>query len=119
MGGGEGGAPFLSEPGFSVQVNPGKEHHYPPVYSSGELQNEHNDWTRAYAADGVTVIDGWEEEFYYYSPPPHQGYRLWSAGPNRKTFPPWISETEINKLSASDAKTAREWKSDDVVHMSN
>lgn len=119
VGGGEGGAPFLSEPGFSVQVNSGKEHHYPPVYSSGELQNEHNDWTRAYAADGVTVIDGWEEEFYYYSPPPHQGYRLWSAGPNRKTFPPWISETEINKLSASDAKTAREWKSDDVVHMSN
>ncbi len=112
-----GGAPPLSEPGFSVQVNSG--HHYPPVYSSGELQKEQNDWTRAYAVDGVTVIDGWGEEFYYYSPPPHQGYRLWSAGPNWKTFPPWISETEINELSASDAKTAREWKSDDIVHMSN
>ena len=36
------------------------------------------------------------------------------------TFPPWISETEIDKiLSPADARRARRWKSDDIVHMSN
>ena len=115
--GGSGDRGPLSEPGFTAQVNfPWR---YPSVFTSGELQREGNGFSQAYALDGVTVVDGWGEEFYYYSPLPHQGYRLWSAGPNNRTFPPWISETEINRFGASDAKTAREWKSDDVVHMSN
>ena len=78
-----------------------------------------NGFSQAYALDGVTVVDGWGEEFYYYSPLPHQGYRLWSAGENRKTFPPCISESDINGLGPENAWTAREWRADDVVHMSN
>ena len=110
---------LLSGSALSAQVSEGNGHRYPPIYSSGDLQSEHNDFYQAYATDGITVNDGWGEEFYYYSPLPHQGYRLWSAGRNKRTFPPWISEAEINKLSANDASMAREWKADDVVHMSN
>ena len=108
----------LSEAGFTeLQHNPGR---YPPVFTSGTLQRENNGFTQAYALDGVTVEDGWGEEFFYYSPPPHQGYRLWSAGENCSTFPPWISEDEIDKiLSPADATKARNWKADDIVHMSN
>ena len=94
--------------------------HGPPVYSAGEQQSENNGFTQPFMPDGVTVMDGWGEEFFYYSPPPHQGYRLWSAGANGTSFPPWISETEIdNVLNAADAKLARWWKADDIVHMSN
>ena len=119
-------ATWLSEPAFRTQT--GKPWRRPPVYSAGELQNEENGFTQAFMPDGVSVLDGWGEEFYYYSPPPHQGYRLWSGGndPTARsdqqtaTFPPWISETEIDKiLNPSDAKLARRWKADDIVHMSN
>ena len=119
-------ATWLDEPAFRTQT--GKPWRRPPVYTAGEQQNEHNDFTQAFMPDGVTVMDGWGEEFYYYSPPPHQGYRLWSGGhdPSARsdqqwaTFPPWISETEIDKiLSPADAKLARRWKADDIVHMSN
>lgn len=109
---------WLDEPAFRTQT--GKPWRRPPVYTAGEQQNEQNDFTQAFMPDGVSVMDGWGEEFYYYSPPPHQGYRLWSGGENGKTFPPWISETEIDKkLNANDAKMVREWKFDDIVHMSN
>jgi hypothetical protein len=83
------------------------------------LQSENNGWTQAYALDGISCRDGWGEDFYYYSPPPHQSYRLWSAGKNMKTFPPWITEKEIDELNSSWATQARAWKSDDLVHMSN
>ncbi len=117
---------WLDEPAFRTQT--GKPWRRPPVYTAGELQDEHNSFTQAFMPDGVTVMDGWGEEFYYYSPPPHQGYRLWSGGhdPSARsdqqwaTFPPWISETEIDKiLGPADAKLARRWKADDIVHMSN
>lgn len=110
---------WLAENLFRTQGSAGKDWRYPPVFSSGELQDEGNGFSQAYFLDGVTVKDGWGEEFYYYSPPPHQGYRLWSAGENLHTFPPWISESEIDRLGPNDAKTARQWKSDDIVHMSN
>lgn len=69
-----------------------------------------------YVLDGVTVLDGWWHEFYYYSPAPYQTYTLWSAGPNNRTFPPWISR------KALDSKANRcvgLWVEDDIVRMSN
>lgn len=103
----------LSESGMTVSGR------YPPVFSSGDLQSEDNDWTQAYALDGISCRDGWGEELYYYSPPPHQGYRLWSSGPNTETFPPWITDKEIDELKGNDAKMVRAWKADDLVHTSN
>lgn len=69
-----------------------------------------------YVLDGVTVKDGWQNEFYYYSPPPYQSYTLWSAGPNGRTFPPWISRKSL----PSDAnRCVGVWVADDIVKMSN
>ena len=73
--------------------------------------------SQQYILDKVSCTDGWSEEFYYYSPPPYQGYRLWSAGPNKKTFPPWIPDEEIEKLKEKD--TIRNWLSDDIMHLRN
>ena len=69
-----------------------------------------------YLLDGMTIEDGWGTEFYYYSDPPYQNYDLWSAGPNRYTFPPWLSESEF---SQSEQKTILNWKGDDVRHLAN
>ena len=62
-----------------------------------------------YAQMKKTVADGWGEEFYYYSPPPYQSYQLWSSGPNKRTYPPWMEkysgqEKLINKWIADDIK---------------
>lgn len=70
-----------------------------------------------YCLGWITMFDGWNQEFFYYSPPPYQSYTLWSSGPNKKTFPPWISLDEID--DTEDLKTATEWKKDDIVQMSN
>lgn len=107
----------LTQAGLTTQIS--YPWRYPPIFSSGDLQSEKNGWTQAYALDGISCRDGWGEEFYYYSPSPHQSYRLWSAGKNLKTFPPWITEKEIDELNSSWASEARLWKSDDLVHMSN
>jgi len=64
----------------------------------------------------VTIHDGWWNEFYYYSPAPYQSYTVWSAGPNGKTFPPWMT---IESLNGSERKTAMDWKSDDIIQMSH
>lgn len=69
-----------------------------------------------YVLDGVTVIDGWWNEFFYYSPAPYQTYTLWSAGPNGRTFPPWISR---RSLSAQANRCVGIWVDDDIIHMSN
>ena len=65
----------------------------------------------------ATVVDGWGREFYYYSAPPYQSYRLWSAGPDGETFPPWIPSTQYDSLGIADLKanTIRRWVSDDLV----
>jgi prepilin-type N-terminal cleavage/methylation domain-containing protein len=39
----------------------------------------------------ITVHDGWGREFYYHSAPPYQSYRIWSAGADGKTYPPWLT----------------------------
>ena len=58
----------------------------------------------------MTVRDGWGEDFYYYSPPPYQSYQLWSSGPNKRTFPPWM-EKPANK---QELKVVNEWIADDI-----
>lgn len=69
-----------------------------------------------YALDGVTVLDGWQNEFYYYSPAPYQRYTIWSAGPNGRTFPVWISRTD---LSSAANRCVSKWTSDDIIHLSH
>lgn len=70
-----------------------------------------------YVLDTITVEDGWFREFYYYSPPPYQTYVLWSAGPNGKTFPPWVSRNDIDNSLAKEVIAA--WVADDIIHMAN
>ena len=65
--------------------------------------------------DVLTVKDGWDREFYYYSPPPYQSYRLWSAGADGKTFPPWIPLSTLK--SDADKKTAANWMADDIMYL--
>lgn len=64
----------------------------------------------------MTVCDGWGHEFYYYSEPPYQSYRLWSAGANRVTFPPWY---DLDSFSGEDLNMIHSFISDDIVHLSN
>lgn len=85
--------------------NPGIE-----IFAPGE------GYSNQYVLDGMTVADGWGNDFYYYSPPPYQTYILWSSGPDGKTFPPWI---DLATLNAADRKTAASWTADDLVHMAN
>jgi len=60
-------------------------------------------------ANGIkTVLDGWGEDFYYYSPPPYQSYQLWSSGPNKRTFPPWMEKP------AGKQDLVNEWIADDI-----
>jgi prepilin-type N-terminal cleavage/methylation domain-containing protein len=68
---------------------------------SGDKKNSENSVYLAHS----TVTDGWGREFFYYSAPPHQSYRIWSAGKDGCTFPPWESLT-------TEAKT---WIKDDIV----
>jgi len=69
-----------------------------------------------YVLGELTVYDGWNDEFYYYSRAPYQSYTLWSAGPDSKTFPPWIAE---DKLSSQEIELKAKWTKDDITHMSN
>ena len=65
-----------------------------------------------YLLRGMTVTDGWGGIMYYYSAPPYQSYRLWSGGPNGKTFPPWIPLTSLKNEDRKIVTTAIE---DDLV----
>lgn len=55
-----------------------------------------------------TVLDGWGEEFYYSSLPPYQSYQLWSSGPNKRTFPPWLEP------ESGDRDLVNKWIADDI-----
>jgi len=59
----------------------------------------------------ATITDGWGREFFYHSAPPYQSFRIWSAGPDGKTFPPWIPSTD----PAYKGSQAKEWIKDDIV----
>ena len=91
----------------------------PEMYSTSSQGGSGSGGGDQYVLDGMTVVDGWHHEFYYYSPPPHQTYVLWSAGANGKTFPPWVSDEELKTLKPEEQKQVEEWKSDDIVKMSN
>jgi uncharacterized protein YjhX (UPF0386 family) len=65
-----------------------------------------------YALSQVTMMDAYDQEYYYYSPPPHQSYRLWSAGPDHRTFPPWIP---LDNLSKEERAWVTKWLKDDIV----
>ena len=84
------------------------------IYSPGGFDNDST--SGQYMLDYCTVRDGWWNEFYYYSPAPYQSYILWSAGPNGRTFPPWISREGLN---AQDNKCIGVWIEDDIVNMSH
>ena len=99
---------------FGVRVSSG---------SGGSLSAESadievfKDGGSCYVLDCMTIYDGWGNEFYYYSPAPFQSYRIWSAGPDGKTFPPWIPLDSIK--NESDKRTAAAWMADDIMFMSN
>ena len=73
--------------------------------------------SQQYVLDGVTMRDGWGEDFYYYSPAPHQNYTLWSSGPNRRTFPPWFSRDKLPSQRAQQCVSL--WIEDDIISLSN
>lgn len=60
----------------------------------------------------ATVKDSWNRDLFYYSAPPYQSYRIWSAGPNGLTFPPWIP---LESLSETDQALVAEWIKDDIA----
>ena len=94
----------------------------PNIYSAGNSQSgSGTGGSQQYVLNKITCMDGWGNDFYYYSLPPYQNYRLWSAGPNGKTFPPWIPDEEIenNPELQKFKDRIRNWVADDVVYMSN
>jgi len=58
-----------------------------------------------------TIADGWGNELFYYSPPPYQSFKVWSAGPDGLTYPPWIPSTD----STYKTLNAQNWTKDDIV----
>lgn len=94
------------------------------IYSAADSQaGMRGSHAQQYVLNMITVYDDFSDgvELFYYSPPPYQSYRLWSAGPNGKTFPPWITDEQIrtDPNLQQHAKMIYEWISDDVVHLSN
>ena len=69
-----------------------------------------------YILDGITVVDGWRQPLYYYSPAPYQTYELWSGGPNKRTFPPWVDR---KTLGTAENKCIGKWIEDDIIRLSN
>ena len=92
--------------GFSLSST---EVHSPGGYDQSSTSGQ-------YVLDFCTVRDGWWEEFYYYSPPPYQTYVLWSSGPDKRTFPPWISR---DSLDSKANRCVSAWIEDDIVNMSH
>lgn len=68
-----------------------------------------------YVVNSITILDGWGREFFYYSAPPFQSYTLWSAGPNGRTFCPWVPLDSLD--NANEKRTAGEWMADDIMQM--
>ena len=95
-----------SSSGFSLEST---EIHSPGGYEQSSTAGQ-------YVLDFCTVRDGWWNEFYYYSPPPYQTYVLWSAGPNGRTFPPWVSR---EGLDSKANRCISAWTEDDIVNMSH
>lgn len=78
------------------------------VYAPGSSQNN----SGQYILNAITIMDGWGTEFYYHSPAPYQSYVVWSAGPNKRTFPPWVDRA---KLDGDANRCIGYWTEDDLV----
>ena len=78
----------------------------------------YNTSSSLYLLNGMTIADGWGREFYYYADPPFQSYRLWSAGKNGYTFPPWLME-HLDTYSTREQATITNWTKDDISHLAN
>lgn len=82
-----------------------------------------------YMLNWLTAQDGWGQDFFYYSPPPYQSYRLWSAGKNGVTFPPWFTPEEMKEHNDKMMTYSVNYQSgqisvkaaiaDDIVHLSH
>ena len=103
----------LRDPNHRGSINLGKSLDEVEVYVPGGYDGGSGD---QYVLAGATMHDGWENDFYYYSPSPHQNYTVWSAGPNGRTFPPWISR---KKLDTDANRCVSVWTEDDIIRMSN
>ena len=84
------------------------------IYSPGGYSSD----SRAgqYVLNSTTIRDGWGSEFYYYSQAPYQSYTVWSAGANRRTFPPWAAR---ESLGAEANRCIGYWIADDIVSLKN
>lgn len=90
--------------------------------TGGGGKSEHGGASQLYMLNYVTLADGWGNDFYYYSPPPYQGYRLWSAGENGTTFPPWYPPEQLSGLKdraiQGAGMTVGQAIDDDIVQLS-
>lgn len=103
---------------FGIYIrNRGALYASPNIQIFSPSENSTSGSSGQYVLDTITVEDGWFRELYYYSPPPYQTYILWSAGPNGKTFPPWVSRKDLNNDTA--LKRVADWTVDDIIHMAN
>ena len=103
--------------GVHVRETDGNEGTIPIENPEALAQLIYDDGGKKYILDRITMVDGWGNDFYYYSPEPFQSYRIWSAGQDGKTFPPWYP---IEKLkNDSDKRLASEWLRDDIMQMNN
>ena len=82
------------------------------VFSPGGFESSSSE----YLLNCMTIGDGWGNEFYYCTDTPYQSYHLWSAGPNRLTFPPWLDVSEFNQR---EQQTITSWTKDDLSHLAN
>ena len=96
--------------GSGIRISYNLEIYSPSGGGSGESTSGQ------YALDGVSVLDGWGNDFYYYSPAPYQSYVLWSAGANARTFPPWVSRESLNSQAN---ECVGYWTEDDIVNLSH
>jgi prepilin-type N-terminal cleavage/methylation domain-containing protein len=109
----DGDRPYLS--GNIYDGVPGDRKWVHKASSSGYKGGERPD----YILDGMTIADGWNHELYYYSEAPYQSYRLWSAGKNGVTFPPWLDRGYVEKTMGgkSALEAVAKWTKDDISHL--
>jgi len=60
--------------------NPKEDEQYPLQPAPGKARNLGLVLTRrGHFRQEITILDGWDQEFYYHSEPPYTSYRLWST----------------------------------------
>ena len=91
---------------------------YVQVYTPGPNSDD-GGGGEPYVLDSISIADGWGNSFYYYSPAPYQSYVLWSAGPNYRTFPPWVPlDSDELQGNSTALEVITDWVADDIVNMS-